>query len=351
MENPLVSIVMPVYKVERFIESAVDDVLKQTFTDFELLLVDDCSPDESGRICDALAEKDSRIRVVHFSANKGLSGVRNTAIEMVRGKYLSFLDSDDRFDINLLEKAVKSIEENPADVVIFGLVEEHYGKDGKLKNIISVCPENKTLRNIEEVRNYIIELEKSGLYGYSCNKLYNLQTLKECGARFPVMKFNEDIIFNIDFFMKVKSCNILAYTPYHYIKRFESSITSRFIPTYYEDIMLKIKRLYGQFESWGMLTDEVMEVITQRYVRYVFSALQRNCDKRSGLNSRKRRAFLREIFKSEMYEKLKAYMGGGGLSGIMAGCLKRQNVFCCLAISRIIYLVKKFMPKLFSQMS
>lgn len=353
---PFVSIIMPVYKVENFLESAVNSVLSQTFGDFELLLVDDCSPDKSGELCDILAKKDSRIKVIHLNPNGGVSKARNIAMEMACGEYILFLDSDDLFDNDLVEKAVAAagkdsyIEKSPADVVVFGMIEEHYNKKGELVNKVEVLPERKSLKNAKEVREYVLELEKINLYG-NPTKLYRADILRKTGVVFPIMKFNEDIIFNIDFFNNVERCEVLDVMPYHYIKRFESSTTSRFIPTYYDDIMVKIDKLYKQFETWEMLTPQVLDLISQRYVRYVFSALQRNCDKRSNMNHKQRKEFLNNVFESRLYALLNQHMSGGGLAGIMAAKLKNKKSFSCRLIARIIYFIKKFMPKLFGRVS
>ncbi|KAF3371822.1 glycosyl transferase family 2, partial [Enterococcus faecium] len=89
-----ISIIVPVYKVEKYLRKCVDSILAQTFTDFEVILVDDGSPDNSGKICDEYAEKDNRVRVIH-KENGGLSSARNAGIDVARGKYLGFVDSDD----------------------------------------------------------------------------------------------------------------------------------------------------------------------------------------------------------------------------------------------------------------
>lgn len=351
IKNPFLSIVMPVYRVEDVLTAAVEDVINQTFTDFELILVDDCSPDGSGVLCDELAKKDARIKIIHLSQNGGLGNARNNGIRLSTGKYILFLDSDDRFDSNMLEKIASTTIESSADVVMFGLLEEHYDINGNLRNTVLVCPERKSLKNTNEVREYVIEMEKTNIYGYATNKLYRLDLIKNNNIHFTKIKFNEDIIFNIDIFYHVQKCEILDFAPYHYIKRVNSSITSRFIPTYYDDIMLKIKRLYEQFESWNMLTDDILTVIAQRYVRYVFSALERNNDKRANMKGKQRKAFLQEIYKTDLYGKLSPYMTWGGVSGIMAKSLKNKRTTTCLAIAKLIKIIKKVSPGLFLKIS
>ena len=351
MTNPYISIIMPVYKCEEYLKMSIESILRQTFTDFELLLVDDCSPDNSGAICDEYAKKDKRIKVLHLTENGGAGNARNEAMKIVSGKYLCFVDADDYISINMLEQLAKAVEDFPAKVVVFGLMEEYYSKNGTpLKGVPRCYDECKILKTQQEVRNEILDLEAIDFYGYPCNKMYDVDYLRSTGAVFPKMKFNEDIIFNIDFFMDVDSCIILDIAPYHYLKR-SGSTTGSFIPTYFEDIMVKIDHLYEQFKYWDMLTDENLSFIASRYVRYMFSALERNFDKRSNMTAKQRKDFLKKEFNSERYKIFKSYLYGNKFIGIMAKIYKTQNVFLCLTLAKIISLVKKFLPSVFRKIS
>lgn len=348
--TPFISIIMPVYNVEKYIVKSIESVLRQTFTDFELLLVDDCSPDNSGKICDDYATRDSRINVIHLTENGGVANARNTVMKMARGKYLCFLDSDDHFDKNMLEALAESVKQNPAQVVIFGLVEEYYDLNDNLQSTKTVAYENKIITDRQELREEVLKLEALDLYGYPCNKMYETEYLRKSKAVFPKMRFNEDIIFNIDFFMDAKTCNILDFAPYHYVKH-TGSTTGSFIPTYYQDIMIKIDRLYSQLEYWEMLSDENLEFLASRYTRYLFSALERNCDKRANMTHSERKEMFKNELSTKRYKKLSKHLKGAGFIGIMARALKTKNSFLCLAIGRTIYVVKKFLPKMFVKLS
>ena len=97
---PKLSIIVPVYKVEQYINKCIDSILNQTFTDFELILVDDGSPDNCGKICDEYAQKDERVRVIH-KENGGVSSARNLGIDEAKGEYVSFIDPDDWIDLDM----------------------------------------------------------------------------------------------------------------------------------------------------------------------------------------------------------------------------------------------------------
>ena len=93
--RPFISVVMPIYNVEKHLEKAIESVLAQTFQNFEIILVDDCSPDSCPQICDAYVSKYKKISVIHHEKNKGLSGARNTGLDVAKGEYIWFMDSDD----------------------------------------------------------------------------------------------------------------------------------------------------------------------------------------------------------------------------------------------------------------
>lgn len=114
---PTISVIVPVYKVEAYLDRCVQSILNQTYTDFELILVDDGSPDGCGALCDAWAEKDSRIRVIH-KQNGGLSDARNAGIEIAEGKYLTFVDSDDYIHPKMLEALYEAIQKTGAKVSV-----------------------------------------------------------------------------------------------------------------------------------------------------------------------------------------------------------------------------------------
>ncbi len=120
---PTISVIVPVYNVEKYIHRCVDSILTQTFTDFELILVDDGSPDNCGAICDEYAQKDSRVKVIH-QKNQGQAAARNHALAIARGQWLTFVDSDDVIHPQMLEHLHRVAEDNGVDISMCGAVEE-----------------------------------------------------------------------------------------------------------------------------------------------------------------------------------------------------------------------------------
>lgn len=183
----MVSVIVPVYNVERYLSSCIESVLRQTHSDWELLLVDDGSTDRSGRICDEYAENNSRIRVFH-KENGGVSSARNLALDQMRGDFCIMLDSDDLIHPSLLEDTLQIIHDTQTDAVIYGYekVDEHFS----LEKNQSVCE----CHSVEILsRNEVVTEILSGrrFRMLACNKLY--KTALWGGIRYPIgRKYGDD---------------------------------------------------------------------------------------------------------------------------------------------------------------
>ena len=348
--TPFFSIVMPVYGVADYLEQTLQSVAAQTFDDFEVILVDDCSPDDSPKICDAWVKKDERMTVLHLPENGGLGNARNAGFPHVRGEYVFFMDSDDVIDANLLEQVKASLEVNRADVVVFGLLEQYYDRAGVLKQTFPVAVEKTLyLYTPEDVRREVIHLEEKTLYGYAWNKVYRVQSLRESGVVFEKITLIEDIKFNVSYFDSVCSMNVLNTTPYHYLKRIDGSLTNKFLPDYFTLNAERVFLVLEQYKNWGMCTEEVRRILANIYVRYLFSALQRNCDKRSAMNHAQRKEWLKQQYKTPLCkELLSAVQASGTLFKCMAKALCAGNIPLCLMIARSIFAVKSAFPTVFS---
>ncbi|MBE5958646.1 MAG: glycosyltransferase family 2 protein [Lachnospiraceae bacterium] len=218
MSKPIISIIVPVYKVEKYLNKCVDSVLNQTFTDFELILVDDGSPDKCPKICDDYAQKDNRIVVIH-KKNGGLSDARNSGLEIAKGEFIAFLDSDDYAASDMYEKLYKQITENNADMAICNYIHVEETEDGIKELEKYQVPCNKSY-NREQFIEELLK-EHGGYFVPVWNKLYRKYLFE--GLRFPKGKINEDefVIHHI-----VQKCNkiICISDKLHYYLHREGSI-------------------------------------------------------------------------------------------------------------------------------
>lgn len=177
-QKPLVSVIMPAYNAERFVEEAILSVVNQTVTDWELIVIDDCSTDHTGAIVEKLAERDDRIRFIKNAENMGVARTRNKGLELFRGKYVALLDSDDYWKSRFLEKMIARAEETEADITYCAY--EMVGEDGKkVCNDFLVPPQTDFEQSI--VRSVI-----------TCSTVLVTAALAE-SHRFPTNLYHEDI--------------------------------------------------------------------------------------------------------------------------------------------------------------
>lgn len=349
--NPLFSIVMPVYGVEKYLESGVKSVLAQQEQDFEIILVDDCSHDSSGEICDELAKTDKRITVIHLPENGGLSNARNKGFEKVSGKYVWFMDPDDTVSDGLLKSVKEALEKNPAKITVFGIHEEYFDANGNISYTNDITYGKEVLSDtVDELRKTVIELEKKTLYGYAWNKIYDVEYLRSINAEFEKITLIEDILYNVKVFQNTESLNILDIALYNYKRRMNESLTNKFVKDYYELHRKRVKMIYDQYIDWNMCDDNVKTVLADIYSRYIFSALQRNCDKRSQMSHTDRVKWLEALFDDDLWRELSDYVTVNlSFQGILSGFLKCRRKGLCLISGRFIFVVKEILPMVFAK--
>ncbi len=347
-KKPFFSIVMPVYGVEPYLRKAVQSVIDQTFKDFEIILVNDCSPDGSAAICKEFSEQYGNIRTLTHTENKGLSAARNTGLADVKGEYVWFMDSDDHVDPELLEAVYNSLQKNMAEAVVFGCVEEYYNKSGEIVNSIVMRPEEAYCKTADEVHSQIMSLETGTYYGYAWNKFYSVKHIRELDLKYENIVLIEDIKFNIKFCNDISSMNILPITPYHYAKRGTTSLTAKFVPDYYAVHRERVQLLYEQQCAWGTADQSTKSTLAGIYTRYLFSALSRNCDKRAEMNHSKRKQWLKTVYDEPLFNELMPHSAPTGtLLKIMSGILKKKRIFSALFLGRTIFLVQNKLQGLF----
>lgn len=339
---------MPVYNVEKYMECAIESVLKQTFRDVQLILVDDASTDNSAKICDKYKKEDVRVEVIHKGQNEGLSYARNSGIPYAKGKYILFMDSDDYINENLLQHAYSELQKNQAQVVIWGVTEEYYKDDGKLEYSKEILFPYLSITNRNDLRQYVIELEEKTLYGYAWNKLYNTSYLKEQGYLYKKLTMIEDLEFNTCYFESIDSMIVLNEAAYHYCNRDNGSLTRKYLPDYFALHVMRIKLILEQQIRWKLCTPEVKSKLGARYCRYFISAIQRYSDSRSRMTISDRKKWIKEQYNSEIYKLLiDDAKSDNKILGFLILLIKNKCTNCLMLIGMLIYFIKHNFGSLF----
>ena len=224
MDNPKISVIVPVYNVEQYLSRCINSILAQTFTDFELLLIDDGSTDNSGRICDECAKKDNRIRVFH-KENGGVSSARNLGLRKAIGEFICFCDSDDQMKDCYLQTLISIEEKTDADMVVGSL--SFYVVNTKRR--LSFILKEKTYSR-DELGLLLCDLREKGSLGVPWNKLFKASIIKKYHVSFDItLDSYEDEVFNLEYLQhanKVATTHIIVYD---YILRSSTSLSQRFI--------------------------------------------------------------------------------------------------------------------------
>lgn len=219
MPQPLVSIIVPIYKVEPYLRRCLESIVNQTYTNLEIILVDDGSPDNCPQICDEYAAKDKRIIVIH-KENGGLSDARNAGLDICKGEYISFVDSDDWVDEKYIEVLLRLVTETNADIAI--------GEHKKIYNNkpIFIDKEKEEIQILSTQAALNILFMRSHLsFILSWGKLYRRPLFDD--IRFPQRRYHEDEFTTYKLFFKCKSISHINSTLYYYTQRIDSIMAIR----------------------------------------------------------------------------------------------------------------------------
>lgn len=217
-ENPLISVIVPVYKVERYLPKCVESILNQTYRNLEVILVDDGSPDGCGAICDGFAEQDSRVRVIH-KKNGGLSDARNAGLEIAQGEFIAFADSDDWLEPEAYEALLGLSQKYNAKMVCGGRFDED---DAQGTCTVGLCPEKEEFVEGKELVRRIFRWDH--LDSAAWDKLYARELFQE--IRYPVGRIVEDVPTTYRLVLLAGGAAMLPKPIYHYVHRAQSITTS-----------------------------------------------------------------------------------------------------------------------------
>lgn len=228
----MISIIVPVYNVEKFLNRCVSSILNQTYKNYEVLLIDDGSTDASGRICDSISQNEEKVKVIH-QKNQGLSGARNTGIQYAKGEFITFIDSDDFIDERYLQLLLENLINNDADISCCDYLRT--AKTSVIKQ--NVDKKNDIVLTADDIITFFLEKELVS----ACGKLYKKNIFNE--IRFPIGKINEDISTIFKVFMNAK-CVVYSFEKLYYYYRNQESITKRKFTSKNMDLIDAWKEVY-----------------------------------------------------------------------------------------------------------
>lgn len=325
-----VSIIVPVYQVEKYIRQCVDSILAQTFTDFELILVDDGSKDQSGKICDEYAGMDKRVKVIH-QKNSGVASARNHGIACANGKYVCFVDADDWIEETMITKCIFQIKAKDADVLRHGHIMELW-KDEKC-----VSEEKKDAPNFTKILTHDQIAKEMEAFWLNCsNYVWNYFFKKEAigQIRFPEIKISEDHVFVLEVLENCKKICFLSENIYHYCMRMGSS-ANRWQETGIRCQVEMIWACHHFMNSFGIVAERKMRLMANMVLNAYSYAIYLLCFPECKWSVREKLMKISEVRKELEVDQ---YVSYAVLSGLSTGdriklrliCLKQEKLLILL---------------------
>ena len=240
MKNELISVIVPIYNCEKYLDKCIESIVNQTYKNLEILLINDGSTDNTGNICKNWSKKDKRIKVTN-KENGGISDARNKGLELSSGKYISFVDSDDYLELDMIEKLYNNLIENDADMSICDFYEEFNNRT------IIKEPKEKYFVNEGNEKYYNLYGEHRGRIVYPWNKIYKKSLFD--GLKYKKGKIYEDSFIICDLLKKANKVSYYLEPLYHYIQR-EGSLIHTFKYNRFDFIeMLEERLLFFEKEN------------------------------------------------------------------------------------------------------
>lgn len=289
--NDLISVIVPIYKVEKYLNTCIDSIINQTYKNLEIILVDDGSPDNCPKICDEYAKKDARIKVIH-SENRGVSSARNIGLDNVSGKWVVFIDADDWVDENYIYLLLNQIDES-VDIICCGY------KRVNGNNIEKVNDDNKTIiyDNIKFIEKL---LNVQNGYGFVHTKLIRKSLINN--IRFDQnLKVSEDALFNMELARNTKQIKVINKAIYNYRITSESTVKKYdegYVEKYYKAMQMCYDYIHNNFEN----NSEMILNINNFIVYHVMLIAVNYCYNPENPNKNKRK-LLKDICKIELFNE------------------------------------------------
>ena len=337
--EPVFSIVMPVYNADKYLEKALDSIRNQNFTDFELIVINDCSTDQSLAICKKYSALDYRIILIDSENNGGAAEARNRGIQAARGKYLCFVDADDYIDRDFLEHFYNVLKNEDYDFVKFGAYEEYFDREETIRYSRQCMLEDKEYQGTKEITEQAIDMEQIPLFGYIWNSVYKMDIVKSHDLRFDkTLPVNEDFAFNLRYLSFVRKMKCLSYCGYHYAKRNNASLSSQYKNYDYEKHLLKVRGFLSLLRNNQLETQENLDKVYWMFTRFTYSALAAGTT-------------LEAIRKEALYDAYRKHCFGTVVlkKEMLIRILQSNHAILIKPVAGLMGLLKKNLPVLFAK--
>ncbi|MCR4694860.1 MAG: glycosyltransferase [Pseudobutyrivibrio sp.] len=329
--------------------------MMQTYDNFEVIIVDDCSPDNSKDIARSFMERDDRFMYIRHQENMGVSAARNTGISHATGDYILFLDPDDLYEKHLLRVVAGALSRNNVDLLVYSFTEDYRNATtGKIEYMKGVTLEDLdfdddmlTTNDLVTIHKLAIQMEEITMLGYPWNKAYKASVIKDNNLKFEKIRHVEDILFNCDFLDHTTSLTVLNDVLYHYRNQGQTRLTGGNINDYFELQKRRVKRLYDQQQEWRTCDFEALGILSKEYFRSFQSALVRQLEVDTPIEDIMNWCY-REA-ETDMYDELRKYLPDSSKTvKMLYKPLAEGAFFVALKRARLMKYTKHYFPGVFN---
>lgn len=335
-----VSIVVPVYNCETYLSDCIKSIIIQTYTNIEILLVNDGSTDSSYNICEIFENLDKRIKVFN-QKNSGASVARNVGIDNSTGKYIMFVDADDHIEETMVEVLVAKAESEQADFIICGMTVDFYDKKGRLLTSNDHSLKPRIISENNNIPANILDLvENEKISGPVC-KLIKLDVIRKHEIKMPThISLQEDLFFNIKVLEQIEKVIVVEGCYYHYRKGRDESVTSRYYHNKYE-MTNEVHDLLLNFYTEKCDNSNVINRIKYVYIKNTYASFINLFHADCHLSRKAKINYISNIVMSCKYKSMISCAFKPGMKyGVLKAILRTKNVELIYYSSKFIFILK-----------
>lgn len=340
MISGIVSIIVPIYNCEKYLDRCIRSILGQTFTNIEVLLINDGSTDKSYHICKEFELQDNRIRVYH-QENAGPSSARNVGIKNSTGEYIMFVDADDYIESSMVEELFEKAISERAEFVMCGMTIDTYNSNQYLISSVNINLLPRTVVGNTNLPSNIIDLVESEKINGPCCKLIKADIIRDNSILMPAhIYLQEDLYFNLRVLEYVNVFTVIEGCFYHYNKGLGESVTTRYYSNKFE-MTNEVHSLLMNFYNLRCKDITIIKRIMYIYIKNIYAALINLCHPNCPLTRMEKLEYISNITHSKKYNEMVELAYKSGIKyQILKYVLKFGNITLIYYISKLIYFLR-----------
>lgn len=348
MNKELVSIILPIYNCETYLKKNINSILDQTYKNFELILIDDGSNDNSKSIIEKYQKEEKRIKAI-YKENTGVSDTRNLGINIAKGKYITFFDADDYIEKTYLEDSINIYMNYKVELVITGFFSQIEEKNKNSYDKINM--QTKIYKNKKEIKKDFVKMwDKQMLYNV-WNKLYLKSIIDKYNIRFPQYNWGEDVEFNKNYLLYIDSLYITENCYYHYIRERVGATTNTYNEKLFEIRKNEFFDFNNYFEKFDISKKEYLEFSYRRYLERTLGCVENYFNKNCKLTFKQKYIKIKEIINDKITQQaLKNAKLTSKKTKIMTITYKFKMTLLTMCMGKILSIVKNKFPKIFNKL-